>query len=238
MKKIVLAMTTAAVVSAAHAGSMGPVSMSSYTPYLTGEASYTWPQLSSPINSNVFASSSQGWGGRLGAGMMYNYTEKLGFTGEIGGGYYGSRKQTTSLPNGLASGTGNVSFDGYDVLAGFVYKWTYFDVFLQGGFMMENMRSNGTTDLAQSIPGGFYSGVVSRNENQTQTLPEIKVGGIYNINPNWGVDVAYLHVFGSTPSYSGSILATTAGYTENSNSNHQNSTLDAVMFGLHYNFVM
>ena len=234
-------MTTAAVFSAAHAGSMGPVSsMASYTPYLTGEASYTWPQGNNPTVTGItMTSSSQGWGGRLGAGMLYNYTEKLGFTGEIGGGYYGSQNRTMTGPAGSA-GHLNYSLDGYDVLAGFVYKWNYFDVFLQGGFMMENRRISESADLAQTMPAaGLIKGRANINANTSQTLPEIKVGGIYNINPNWGLDVAYMHVFGSTPSltsqYTGSLVS---GIRENMTVDMQNPTLDSVMFGLHYNFVM
>lgn len=240
MKKIVLAMTTAAVFSAAHAGSMGPVStMASYTPYLTGEASYTWPQSNNPTFTGLSTtSSSQGWGGRLGAGMLYNYNEKLGFTGEIGGGYYGSQDRNLSGSMGNA-GHMNYSIDGYDMLAGFVYKWNYFDVFFQGGFMMQNRRVSQSLDLAQTMPGSTMMGRSNVNANTSQTLPEIKVGGIYNINPNWGIDVAYMHVFGSTPSmtsdYSGTLGT---GLTSNVSANLQNPTLDAVMFGLHYNFVM
>ncbi len=239
MKKIVLAIATTAAVTAAHAGSMGPVSMASYTPYLTGEASYTWPQSGSLIlNNNSATSSTQGWGGRLGAGMMYGYSEKLSFTGEIGGGYYGSRNQSVQSATGRV-GSFNYTLDGYDVLAGFVYKWNYFDVFFQAGFMMENMRTSMTSYLSEAVPGGLISGYMNANGNQTQTLPEIKVGGIYNINPNWGIDVAYMHVFGGSPSLVAQRSASlTTGFSENISANIQNPTLDSVMFGLHYNFVM
>ena len=234
-------MTTAAVVSVAHAGSMGPVSMaSSYTPYLTGEASYTWPQLGNlMINKDLTTTTSQGWGGRLGAGMMYNYNEKLSFTGELGGGYYGSKNRKVMTTTGAVASNGSMAIDGYDLLAGFVYKWTYFDVFFQGGFMLENARVTQSVDLGLASPGNFYHGYVSQNGNSTQALPEIKVGGIYNINPNWGLDVAYMHVFGSTPSFNGSFAGTTTGGVYKViDSVSQNPTLDSVMFGVHYNFVM
>jgi hypothetical protein len=240
MKKIVLAMSTAAVFSVANAGSMGPVSMASYTPYLTGEASYTWPQINNPtVNGNSVSSTQQGWGGRLGGGMMYGYSEKLSFTGEIGGGYYGSTNRNIYAPITKAKvGSSNVSIDGYDMLAGLVYKWNYFDVFLQGGFMLQNLRYSENIDTALAVPGGSMRGTASMNGDHTQAYPEIKVGGIYNINPNWGVDVAYMHVFGKTPSVTGNVYTAGGVYYDNTSVVAQNPTLDSVMFGLHYNFVM
>lgn len=238
MKKIVLAMSTIAAVAAAQAGSMGPISMASYTPYLTGEASYTWPQIgSSIVDQDIFTTSSQGWGGRLGAGMMYGYNEKLAFTGEIGGGYYGSRNQNISNARGSV-GYSNFSIDGYDLLAGFVYKWNYFDVFLQGGFMMQNQRTLSSINLANVASATPVDGIWKQNAVRSQTLPEIKVGGMYNINPTWAVDLAYMHVFGSTPSVNSSMTTTGTMVTQNSSVVTQNPTLDSVMFGLHYNFVM
>lgn len=235
MKKIVLAISTMAAFSLAHAGSMGPVSTSAYTPYLTGEASYTWPQINNAIiNNSPFTASNQGWGGRLGGGMMYDYSEKLSFTGEIGGGYYGSRNQNTYGTTGRLASMGS-SIDGYDVLAGFVYKWNYFDVFLQGGFMMENLRLTYNGENSTLVGTGSamnLSGV------QSQTLPEIKVGGIYRYNPNWGISVAYMHVFGNTYSAVQDGSLTTLPPNMNISATLQNPTLDSIMFGLHYNFVM
>ncbi len=239
MKKITFVVAAAAA-SVVHAGSMGPVSTSSSTPYLTSEASYTWPPYGGfTVNSYQRTISSQGWGGRLGAGMMYSYSETISLTGEIGGGYYGSKSQNLYNVNGQVASSGSFSVDGYDVLAGFIYKLNYFDVFFQGGFMLENIRTSYYNNLSDIYPGGLYSGFKTRSLNQTQALPEIKVGGIYNVNPNWGIDVAYMHVFGNNnPHGSGQKSATFDGVYENTSVFGQNPTLDSVMFGLHYNFVM
>lgn len=217
------------------AGTMGPVvSKPAISPYITGEASWTSPDSNDGvINGNALNKSFQGWGGRLGAGIMYPYNDNLAFTTEIGGGYYGSIS--------YVSPTGSINFkdniDGYDALFGALYKLTNFDLFLQGGFMIQNYRQKGTIDLS-ILPGNLIVGSATNNINQTQVLPEIKVGGIYNINPNWGVTVAYMHAFGSERYINSDNTGTIfTGFRSYTSMNLNNPSLNSVMFGLRYNIV-
>jgi hypothetical protein len=238
MKKTLAAAAVLMSISVAHAGSMGPVdTQPMFVPYLTGEASYTWMDTNGIDFSAINATTTnQGWGGRLGAGLLHPYTDKLGFTGEIGGGYYGNQKFSLATIKGGIAGNNTASIDGYDVLVGALYKMERFDVFGQMGFMVQNLRTNGYMNIAELTTGGFLKGSVNAKANQTQALPEIKVGGIYNLNTNWGLSVAYMHVFGSTPSMNVQVDATPgAGINTTANSNTQNPSLDAVMFGLRYN---
>lgn len=223
MKKTLLAIALLSA-GASFAGTMGPiVSKPAISPYITGEASWTSPQVKdNVINGIVLQKSYNGWGGRLGGGIMYPYNDVLAFTTEIGGGYYGNVSHTT--PFGGINVQGNI--DGYDALFGAMYRVNNFDLFLQGGFMIQNYRETTSTAL------GFYL-----NNDQTAALPEIKVGGIYNVNPNWGVTVAYMHAFGLQRSANADVVFGASGTSTNGTFYNRNPSLDAVMFGLRYNIV-
>ena len=239
MKKstIVLACTISAiaVLPVTYAGSMGPISTQSITPYIEGEASYTWNSASLTLNSNPSKNQLNGWGGRFSAGVMLPYTERVRFNMEVGGGYYGSKSVNVS-ESGLLSSR---SIDGYDILVGVMYKINQFDLVGDVGFMSQNYRRKRTIDFSKAIPGGAVEGFSQVSQNFTQTLPEIKVGGIYNINDNIGLTLSYLHVFGvndrkTTISIQAAVdspfNSTASGYA-------QNPTLNSVMFGVRYSFV-
>lgn len=240
MKKTTLAIAILSSLTAAHAGTMGPVATPpTYVPYLAGEASYTWAQTNNITVNSVTAtkSSNQGWGGRLGAGVLFPVNDTWSAMTEIGGGYYGS--QTQSIVNGTGTRALYNSFtlDGYDVLAGGMYKWDMVGLFLQGGFMVENLRSTSTQNISLVTGSTFLKGTVSNQRITTNVFPEIKVGGIYNVTPNWGLSVAYMHVFGGTPSFNETFSGSAAtGIVTNGTSNLQNPTLNSILFGVRYNF--
>ena len=239
MKKIII---TASVVSsligltAAHAGTMGPVAaqLPSMVPFAVLEASYTWNQLStSTINSQTATPTTQGWGGRFGAGFAHPLSESLSLTTELGGGYYGSNKFSLAS-QGISTRS---TIDGYDFLVGGTYTMNQFDLFGKVGVMVQNLRSSVTQDYSKSLPGGLYSGTVVTHSNTTQALPEVKVGGIYNWTESWGLTVAYMHVFGNSPAANIGVNATAGAISANGNTNNQNPSLDSIMFGLNYKFV-
>lgn len=237
MKKIALSIAYLTAITAVNAGTMGPAaSPPAVTPYVVGEASHTWLDTNKIIVNSITANrTDQGWGGRLGGGAIYNYSDALGFTSEIGGGSYGKQTQTIHNSAGSLVTSNKYTLDGYDVLAGAIYKMQYFDVFGEAGFMMENLRYNSTQNLNLVSPGGLLSGTVTQKGDNTQALPEIKVGGIYNLYPDWGFTVAYMHVFGSGPKVRETSSSTTTNIATNAYTNTLNPTLNSLMFGLRYN---
>jgi len=219
--------------SMGYAGDMGSKPPPTSMPYFGAEASYNWIQRDNPhINSLTDRPSTQNWGGRLSAGMLRFHTDKLGITGEIGGGYYGSG--TVTIPQ-LAL-TSKRSVDGYDILVGALYKLEYFDVFGKVGFMIENFRSSvNQQNLSKIDQGDFFTGSSYARFNNTEVLPEVRAGGIYNFRDDLGVTLTYMHAFGSTPSFSGNLLATRAsGIHQTTVVKAQNPSLDSILLGLRY----
>lgn len=216
-----------------HAGSMGPVSsvLPPTTPFVSLEGAYTWNQLNSvTVNGAASAGHDKPWGGRLAAGFIHPYSDLLRFSGELGGGYYGSQSRTVGN-----YGRSNVSIDGYDLLFGALYKFNQFDLFGDVGVMLQNNRIKSTEYLEVSNPGGLLSGSITTKSNQTQVLPEIKVGGIYNLSDNWGISLAYMHVFGVNTGGNMSVTPTTDVVAINGTTQTQNPTLDSALLGVRYN---
>ncbi|MDP3561777.1 MAG: hypothetical protein Q8R83_06345 [Legionellaceae bacterium] len=233
--KLLFGINAVLLCSLSYAGSMGAATTGAPNiRYLAGEASYTWPQLdSSTLNSQQIGITSNGWGGRLAAGIESPYTEKLSFIGEIGGGYYGK----TRYNNAALGIHANRSIDGYDALVGAIYHINNLGVVGGFGFMGQNLRTNVSKNLSRSIPGGLFSGTKTFNTSQTQILPEIKVGALYDLWNNWNLTVNYMHVFGSTVHSNVTLAGSPGSITMNGYGDRQNPTLDSVLFGLRYNFV-
>ena len=235
MKKIMVAASLGLSSLIAHAGTMGPVNDMHVVPYFAGEALYAWNSLQgSVVNSNKAVLTKNGWGGRLSAGIVYPYTQQFGLNAEFGGGYYGNIKSNLAV-EGV---TANTNIIGYDFLVGATYHASLLDLYVDIGAMAQNMDYGVTVNKGLRIPGGLITGVEQIHLSQTQMLPEIKVGGIYNLVQNLGLTLSYTHVFGYTVNSNStstttlappSILA--AGRIE-----QRNPTLDVILFGLRYNF--
>lgn len=243
MKKHALALAILASTTAAQAGTMGPVATGPlFVPYIVGEASYTSIDTDHFIvNDLVARHTTQGWGGRLGAGAIHFMNSNLGFTGEIGGGSYGSYKHVLCNSSRGEVAGGHASIDGYDVLVGAIYKYDEYkiDIFGEAGFMVQNVRSRTFQNITALSGTPLLTGFAVERTNHSQALPEIKVGGIYNVTPNWGLTVAYMGAFGSTPGFRSSTTVTAAPLNFNVNEviNTMNPTLNSVMFGLRYTIV-
>lgn len=237
MKKTIIktAITALTYCSIGHAGNMGPVSaqmISSSIPFVNLEGSYTWNQSTAFILNNHYPDQvNQPWGGRLAGGFVHPFSERLRFSSEFGGGYYGSEKM--NIP--VLDWSSRRSIDGYDLLMGALYKIHQVDVFGQVGAMAQNYRVSISKDNAKIMPGGLLNGFTTMKHNVTQILPEIKTGAIYNLNNNWGISLAYMHVFGANMQGAFTKSATSGGITINGESNTQNPTLDSILFGLRYN---
>ncbi len=243
MKKTLSMIATLVSSSILHAGAMSSVpTKPALVPYVMGEASYTNIQIATiSLNELSVSATKQNWGGRLSAGFVYPVSEKFRFINEIGGGYYGDIKKKVGNANSSKN-----SIDGYDVLAGGLYRLRSFDsrylsgdldLLAQIGFMLENCRNQLSADLGTLNVGNALHGRTNSKNSVTQALPEIKVGGVYQFNSNWGLSVAYLHVFGADRNMSQNTkFNILSGMTIDVNANLQNPTLDSVMFGLRYSF--
>lgn len=219
------------------AGSMGPVKTTpQIIPFAGLEASYTWHQYDGiGISGSSSSQTSDPWGGRFYAGFLYSLNESIYLSSEFGGGYYGSESVTNSS-KGISA---RYTADGYDLLVGAGYRFNAFEIFGKVGAMMENWRLKSSKNLALVSPGGLLNGQYDYRGITAETLPEIKVGGIYNWNDRLGVSLAYMHVFGAKMQASMNISSSTTPPSINfsGENNMQNPTLDSVMLGLRYNFL-
>lgn len=227
-----------------YAGAMGEVQVGYRTiPFVSIEGSVTWPQTSPFVyNGELGTDSRQRWGGRFAVGALIPYREKLRFSAEVGGGYYGNAKET------FASTVATEHLDGYDFIGSVLYRidptfsplgmHPAIDIFGGVGVMGLNNRLKVTQDISQALQGSGFSGIIKNSFNTSQLLPEIKVGGLYNVNDSLGITLAYLHVFGSLFSANSSITYTSpTTATFNGNFETQNPSLNSFMFGLRYSFV-
>lgn len=236
MKKVIVAASLGLSSLIAHSGTMGPVNDMHTVPYFAGEALYAWNGIQgSVLDNNRAVLTKNGWGGRLSGGVVYPFTPQIGLNAEFGGGYYGNIKSNLS-PRGV---TANTNIIGYDFLIGGTYHASMVDLYVDIGAMAQNMEYGVTINNGQRIPGGLITGVEQINLSQTQMLPEIKVGGIYNVVPNLGLTLSYTHVFGHNVNSSTTTSATVVPPSIKlaGNIEQRNPTLDVILFGLRYNFV-
>lgn len=235
MKKIICCTLGVFALSQAYAGNMGvvsPTALPNSIPFIAAEGSYTWEQTNSiTFNNNTGNRTTQPWGGRLSAGIVHPFSDSLGFSAEIGGGYYGSLDVNFKASEIKTYRT----IDAYDILVGAIYSYHQFDLLGKIGFMAQNYNVKVTQDYSKTIPGGLFSGVSTRSQSYTKVLPELKVGGIYNFNANWGASLAYMHAFGADLQGHVAFSASSGSFTINGQATMENPTLNSVMFGIIYN---
>lgn len=222
MKKIIITLSTCVLLNSGYAGTVGDVHTvsQSITPFGSAEGSATWIATDS---SNFYgqkpALSLQHWGGRLAVGALFPHNEHIKFSSEMGWGSYGTVKSINNVTAPSIYKRMDCDIYGFDLLVGALYSYQQFDAFFKVGAMAEN----------RNYTGVLISGptTLTQKNLQTNVNPEIKVGGIYNVNDQLGVTLAYMRVFGNNN--------TEASFTSNvSSSSLKNPTLDSVMFGLTY----
>ena len=103
--------------------------------------------------------------------------------------------------------------------------------------MAQNYEITISENFAKSTPGGEFLGTSTIASSQTKILPEIRVGGIFNANDNWGVSLAYMHAFGSNLSGSLNMSAANGVLTKNATGDSRNPTLDSILLGIRYSVV-
>lgn len=166
------------------------------------------------------------YAGRLSAGMQRAVTEEFAVSSEIGYGIYGRTKHT---PDTLSFATLNLqhTMNGFDALAGIAYTDIDWSLFFKAGALVETRTTKTTSDLTFLLP---LEARYQETVHHTSVLPEIKVGGIYNFDQNWGVTLAYMHAFGSSTKTTGDINVNTQTITYTND--QQNPSINAVMLGI------
>jgi len=201
--------------------------------FISAEGNYTTNSLNSvTVHGVSLSKSTNNWGGRLAAGGIYQATSTMGYTAEIGWGYYG---KTTF--NGDSLGVNNqASIYGMDLLVGADYRYSQFDLYFKAGGLNQNVKLDRKTDLSRFVIGGATTGNTDITTTVTTVVPEIKVGGIYNFNDRLGVSLAYAYVFGNSVrmNYSPTFDGTTNSI--NTTTTSPPVSLSSLSLGLVYRF--
>ena len=222
MKKTIITLSTCVLLNSGYAGSVGDIhtTQTGFIPFGSAEGSATWIATdSSTLYGQKPTVSLQHWGGRLAVGGLFSHNEKIKLSSEMGWGTYGSVKSVNQITAPAMYKRMDCDIYGFDLLVGALYSYQQFDGFFKVGAMAEN----------RNYTGVLISGptTLTQKNLQTNVNPEIKVGGIYNVNDQLGVTLAYMRVFGNN-----NLNAT---FTSNTTtSSLKNPTLDSVMFGLTY----
>ena len=218
-----------------NAGDMGAATnKDTTTPFIIGEGNVSWIAYQTDVINNVYSTQLNNiWGGRFGAGITRKYRGESSFTSEIGYGYYG--RVRTSFPNNVNNNY--YAIDGLDALVGFLYSIKDIDLFFKAGAMIENKRYKGILNYDRAYSGNVISGTYNYNSNLTQVLPELKTGGMYNINKNIAFSFSYMHVFGSSTNLITNTSASNSptSIVFNGNNHNQNPAVDSFLFGVQYN---
>jgi opacity protein-like surface antigen len=222
---------------ASHAGAMGDVAAASWaTPYFGIEALYSWNTIDGyTINNHLPSVTTNGWGGRLSAGIDHPISEKVSLNAEVGGGYYGNTRANVPL-SGI---WGNFNITGYDFLVGGAYHFQSFDVLGDIGFMTQTIFATMKRDQGLQFPGGMVTGRIKNYASATEILPEIRVGGLYHVANHLSATLTYSYVFGSGVSGVLNTLAADqppAVLQSSGSTNARNPSLSTVLFGLRYHF--
>lgn len=252
MKKNLIIMACAILFSTAvYAGNnCRPIGFSPCQLYFVElESGYSWNTLKDiDINiigaEDVHASASKnGWSGRIALGLGKQVCAPFYITSEIGWGYYGDSILLIKATGPLVGAPGAPDFngirlkstqDGFDILAGVLYNQPCYELFLKAGALIQNSQLDLDADIS-AVTTGNMQGNVSIGLNQTQVLPEVKIGGVYHVNCNLGVLVDWTYAFGSNTRIQANIDPNNPLGTINMNL--KNPSLNTVMVGLQYRFV-
>src|SRR5204863_6667447 len=110
-----------------------------------------------------------------------------------------------------------------------------FDGFFKVGAMFQNVR------LVRNLDLNSRGANVIENETSTvsSVIPELKVGGIYNLSDAWGISLAYMHAFGNSPSMTVTKTLTAPPVSVSASSISSTEapiSLDSVLAGIVYKF--
>lgn len=249
MKKstLITLLSTLSCTSLIHAGGMGGAGSCASMPFVSFEAGYTWSKIDGfevivPGTTYELQKSQNQYTGRLAAGMISMVDDELGFTGEVGWGYYG--RTTFSTPEGLSlagipfSINNRYTLTGFDALVGVAYIQNWYTLSFKVGALIQNMQQN-TTTIANGLsnPDPVYYSFVNKN-NTAAVLPELKLGAAYNIDQNWAITGSYTFAWGAstgtTIHHDNSSITAPAVFSVDHNT--QNPMMNTLMLGVQYTF--
>jgi hypothetical protein len=233
----------------AHAGTMGAIITPPYShPFVSAEGGYTWSKIDGlhinvvdivTLNSNK---SRHGGSARLAAGLEREIGHAWMMSGEIGYGYYGYTSTSPRAAGPLLDMVGAPNFsaihmkftqDGFDALAGIIYHQPAFDLFFKAGALVQNSHRKLNIDLG-SLIGVDLNGKAQVKMNQTEVMPEIKLGGAYHVTENFSILGSWTHAFGANSKIQANLnIFNPIGSI---NIDLENPTLNVLMVGLQYNF--
>lgn len=242
--KLSIGISCLALLNGAYAGDMGKIAPAVFNahnsaPFISAEGFPVWINfggIRTTNNSTTHSADTGNYlagGGRGAAGFSYTYTDKIDFTAEAGWNYFG---RTSGSVSGTAYGA---TLTGTDLLLGATYRKNNYGVYIKGGTLFQRSSvhinvpstyylTSGTTEYFAAVAGRFVV---------TDVLPEVKVGLTYDINPQWGASVAYMHAFGDTPKITTALNSTATTANSYVGVDLRGPTLNSVLFGMTYHFV-
>ena len=236
--RLMIGFTCLSFLDVTNAGSMGDVHSGSLSyrgilPFASIEAFPVWVAYgnvtySQPGYASTTKRTALSGGGRVAAGFAYPYTANIDLTAEAGWNYFG-QKSIKTYYNTFGN---SVSLSGVDSLVGFAIKKNNFECFLKAGALFQVTSYNIAYINSSTSPSYnlHWNGVIS------DILPEVKVGSTYNINKNWGVSLAFMHAFGTSPQLNIAAISTSAGQSYNIVADMNGPSLNAIQIGARYQF--
>jgi hypothetical protein len=242
IKKITLLslISTLPCSSIVYAGGMGDGNTSSCcSAFMSLEAGYTVNKIEGynftidGITTTTLKSNKKNthYSGRLAAGALSMMDEDIGFTGEVGWGYYGRTTLNPTL-TGLTTPIRNISskytISGFDTLVGVAFIQPCYSLSFKVGALIQNLQSDDV--ISYVTPPTVY--VLKSKNNKTAALPEVKLGAAYNIDSNWAITGSYLFALGGTTKTTGVFSTTSPSYSLNID--NQNPMLNSLLLGVQY----
>lgn len=206
------------------------------------EGGYTWNKIDSlelatgPTTFSIDKKESP-YSFRLAAGVISMMDDELGFTGELGWGYYGSTTFDFPVisPGYPFSASSKYTLSGFDVLVGTAYVQTYYSLSLKVGGLIQNMQHKSTMTVDDTLGALGIPTVYTFTEkrNYTAVLPAVKLGAAYNVDSNWSITGSWLFAFGGT---TGTTINFTPAAVNNFavDVNSQNPMTNTFMLGIQY----
>lgn len=235
MKKIIITILMFVLTSAGHAKSELDALSYWLMPglfFASAEGSYNWIETDSFIlNNQGIKQTEQNGGGRASGGLLYFATERFGMGIEAGWGYYGSVSMGSLASNGWHA---SKKIEGYDVLFDMLYEFDKVDLLGNVGFMIQKQNFHLNVDGESGLLRSALEAQLVNFYDESEILPEVKVGGMYHLSDHIGISLTYMYVFGSA--YQNAEGDDESIDTGSGSGTAKNPSLSTLMLGVRYSF--